>query len=85
MAFAKDEELKHSARKAVVKQSQLSEDVLMIYTVRLLSFMTGIIKSSCFKEMRILLFSFRHRSLVTVHTDLHGHTAPGCLCRSRPL
>jgi len=37
------------------------------------------------KEMILLLFSFRHRSLVTVHTDLHGHTASGFLCRSRPL
>jgi len=35
--------------------------------------------------MTLLLFSFRQRSLVTVHTDLHGHTASGCLCRSRPL
>ena len=53
--------------------------------MRLLSFMTGIIKCICVKEMTRLLFSFRHRSLVTVHTDLHGHTASGCLCRSRPL
>jgi len=37
------------------------------------------------KEMTLLSFSFRHRSLVTVHTDLHSHTASGCLCRSRPL
>jgi len=35
--------------------------------------------------MTLLLFSVRHRSLVTVHTDLHGHTASGCLCRSRLL
>ena len=54
------------------------------YTVCLLSFRTGIIKSSCMKEMT-LLFSFRHRSLVTVHTNLHGHTTSVCLCRSRPL
>jgi len=47
--------------------------------------MTGIIKSICLKEMTLLLFSFRHRSLVTVHTDFHGLTASGCLCRSRPL
>jgi len=37
------------------------------------------------KEMTLLLFSCRHTSLVTVHTDLHGHTASGCLCRSCPL
>ena len=55
------------------------------YTVRLLSFRTGIIKSICVKEMTLLLFNFRHRSLVIVHTDLHGHTPSGCLCRSRPL
>jgi len=55
------------------------------YTVCLRSFMTGIIKSICLKEITLLLFSFRLRSLVTVHTDLHGHTASGCLCRSRPL
>ena len=85
MSFANDEELKHSMRKAVAKQSQLFEDVPMIYTVRLLSFMTGIVKSSYVKEMRLLLFSFLHRSLVTVHTDLHGHTASGCLFISRPL
>ena len=53
--------------------------------MRLLSFRTGIIKSICVKEMTLLLFSFQHRSLVTVHTDLQGHTASGCLCRSRPL
>jgi len=47
--------------------------------------MTGIIKSICVKEMTLLLFSFRHRSPVTVHTDLHGHTASGYLCRSRLL
>jgi len=51
-----------------------------IYTVRLLSFRTGIIKSICVKEMTLLLFSFGHTSLLTVHTDLHGHTASGCLC-----
>jgi hypothetical protein len=27
------------------------------------------------KEMTLLLFSFQHTSLLTVHTDLHGHTA----------
>ena len=53
--------------------------------MRLLSFRTGIIKSICVKEMTLLLFSFRHRSLVTVHTDLHGHTDSGCLCGSRSL
>jgi len=53
--------------------------------VRLLSFRTGIIKNICVKEMTLLLFSFRHTSLLTVHTDLHGHTASGCLYRSRPL
>ena len=37
------------------------------------------------KEITLLLFSFRHTSLRTVQTDLHGHTASGCLCRSRPL
>jgi len=56
-----------------------------IYTVRLLSFRTGIIKSICMKEMTLSLFSFRHTSLLTVHTDLYGHTASGCLCGSRPL
>jgi len=53
--------------------------------MRLLSFRTGIIKRICLKEMTLLLFSFRHTSLLTVHTDLHGHTASGCLCRSHPL
>ena len=47
--------------------------------------MTGIIKGICVKEMTLLLFSFRHRSLLTVHTDLQGRTASGYLCRSRPL
>ena len=56
-----------------------------MYTVRLLSFRTGIIASICVKEMELLLFSFRHTSLLTAHTDLHGHTVFGCLCRSRPL
>jgi len=37
------------------------------------------------EEMTLLLFSFRHRSLVTVHTELHVHTTSGYLCRSRPL
>ena len=55
------------------------------YTVRLWIFMTGITKSICVKEVTLLMFSFWHRSLVTVHTDLHGHTASGCLCRSCPL
>jgi len=53
--------------------------------VRLLSLRTGIIKSICMKEMTLLLFSFPHTSLLTVHTNVHGHTASGCLCRSRPL
>jgi len=53
--------------------------------VRLLSFRTGIIKSICGKEITLLLFSFRHTSLLTAHTDFHGHTASGCLCRSRHL
>ena len=44
-----------------------------------------IIKIICMKEITLLLFSFRHTSLLTVHIDLHGHTASGCLCRSRPL
>jgi hypothetical protein len=57
---------------------------IMDYTVHLLSFRTGI-KSICMKEMTLLLFSFWHSSLLTVHTDLHGHTGSGCLCRSRPL
>ena len=48
-------------------------------------FRTGIIKSICVKEITLLLFSFRHTSLLTGHTDLHGHTASRCLCRSRPL
>ena len=56
-----------------------------MYTVLLLSFRTGIIKSTCLKEITLLLFSFWHTSLLTVHADLHGHTASGCLCRSRPL
>jgi len=55
------------------------------YTVRLLRFRTGIIKSICLKEMILLLFSFRHISLLTIHTDLHGHKASRCLCRSRPF
>jgi len=37
------------------------------------------------KEMTLSLFSFRHTSVVTAHTDLHGHTASECLYRSRPL
>jgi len=76
-----------------VKKQKMLHKILKIrsyiklppYTVCLLSFGTGIIKSICVKEMTLLLFSFRHRSLVTVHTDLHGQTASGCLCRSRPL
>jgi hypothetical protein len=44
---------------------------LLHYTVRLLSFRTVIIKSTCVKEMTLLLFSFRHTSLLTVNTDLH--------------
>jgi hypothetical protein len=63
-----------------------STQLLKGYTVRLLSFRTGIIKSICVKEMTLLFFfSFRHTSLLTAHTDSHGHTAYGCLCRSRPL
>ena len=50
------------------------------YTVRLLSFRTGIIKTICVKEVTLLLFSFRHTSLLAVHTDLHVHTATECLC-----
>jgi len=46
-----------------------------IYTVHLLNFRTGIIKSICVVEVTLLLSSFRHTSLLTVHTDLHGHTA----------
>jgi len=53
--------------------------------VRLLSLRTGIMKSICLKEMTFLLFSFRHTSLLTVHTDLHDYTASGCLCRIRLL
>jgi len=56
-----------------------------LYTVHLLSFRTGIIKSICMKEMTLLLLSFQHTSLLTVHTDLHSYAASGCLCRSRPL
>jgi len=56
-----------------------------MYTMHLLSFRIAIIKRICMKEMTLLLFSFQHTSLLTVHTDLHGHTATGCLCRSRPL
>jgi hypothetical protein len=37
------------------------------------------------KEMTLLLFSFRHTSRLTVHTDLHGLTVSGCLCRSHPM
>ena len=62
-----------------------TEEQVRTYTVCLLSFMTGIKKSICVKEMTLSLFRFRHRSLVNVHTDLHGHTASGFLCRSRPL
>jgi len=39
----------------------------VIYTVRLLSFKTGIIKNIFMKEMTLLLFSFQHTSLLTVH------------------
>ena len=46
-----------------------------MHTVRVLSFRTDIIKSICLKEMTLLLFCFQHTSLLTVHTDLHGHTA----------
>jgi len=56
-----------------------------LYTVRLLSFRTGIIKIICVKEMTLLYFSFRHTSFLTVHTDWHVYTASECLCRSRPL
>ena len=35
--------------------------------------------------MALLLFSFRHTSLLTVHTYLHCHTASGWLRRSRHL
>jgi hypothetical protein len=35
--------------------------------------------------MTFLFFCFRHTCPLTVHTDLHGHTASRCLCRSRPL
>ena len=62
-----------------------TEVQVRVYTVRLISFMTGIIKCICVKEITLLLFSFRHRSLVNIHTDLHEHTASGCLCRSRHL
>ena len=55
------------------------------WTVRLLSFMTGIIKSICLKEMTLLLLCFPLESLVTVHTNLHGHTASACLFRNRPF
>ena len=37
------------------------------------------IKSICVKEITRLLVSFRHTTLLNVHTDLHGHTASGCL------
>ena len=63
----------------------ISVSLLWKYKEHLLSLRTGIIKSICVKEMTFLLFSFRHTSLLTVHTDLHGHTASGCFCRSRPL
>ena len=55
----------------------LTSSVYRVYTVRLLSFRTGIIKSICVKKMTLPLFSFRHTSLLTVHTDLHVHTASG--------
>ena len=55
------------------------------YTMRLLSFRTGILKSMWVKEITLSLFSFRHTPLLTVHTDLHGHTSSRCLCRSRPF
>jgi len=35
--------------------------------------------------MTLLLFSFRHTSLLNVHTDLHGHTAFGCLRITKSL
>ena len=57
----------------------------ILYTVRLLSFRTRIIKRMCVKEMALLLFNFQHTSLLTVHTDLHSHTASVWLCRSCPL
>jgi len=60
-------------------------DKFFTYTVHILSFRTGIIKSICVKEMTLLLSRFWHMSLLTVQTDLHGHTASGYLCRSRPL
>ena len=37
------------------------------------------------REIIFLLFIFRHTFLLTVHTELHGRTASGWLCRSRPL
>jgi hypothetical protein len=55
------------------------------YAVRLLSFRIDNIKSICVKEMTLWFFSFRHTSLLTVHTGFHGHTASGCFCGSRPL
>ena len=60
-------------------------DSILKYTVWILSFRPGIIKSICMKGMTLLLCSFRHTSLLTVQTDLNGHTASGCLCRCRPL
>ena len=45
------------------------------YTVRLLSFRTGIIKSICMKEMTVLLFSFRHTSLLTVHRFARSYSS----------
>jgi len=54
----------------------LTSSVYLVYTVRLLSFRTGI-KSICVKKMTLTLFSFRHTSLLTVHTDLHVPTASG--------
>ena len=83
----------HSASHTKLKKNELKLketcakiiNFRMMYTVHLLSFRAGIIKSICVKEMTLLLFSFRHKSLLTVNTDLHGHTASKCLRRSRNL
>ena len=57
------------------------------YTMRLLSFRTDIVKSICVKEMTLLLFSFRHTVLLTVHTD-HNHyrvVGPGVVMQKEPV
>jgi len=49
----------YSGRLHSLEESEMVVKIILLgYTVRLLSFMTGIIKSICMKEMTLLLFSF---------------------------